>query len=440
MDIVQILLFPIFVLLPIILVLYYRVYYIESDGDKFFFLWGFLLKMFGAISAIIIYTQYYESGDTTYYFDSGVALADFSRNYPSKMIEALSQYRYIDYMDFDFLPYLNKIVYRSDPYTITVVKITAILNLLTNDSFLYTSLLCSYISFFAAWKFYKLINQRITRFQKQIGYAIFFMPSAVFWGSGLFKDTFTLAGLFLFYVGSINILAYRKITLSNIVLGIIGFLLMMKIRSFFLLVSLPFMAIWVISVRYSNISSSTVKMLFIPFFSGAFFGGGYFILSSLTSTFEELKIENLQDRTKGFQSWHTTLKGSAYSIGETNFTPLGIAQKIPAAINVTLFRPYITEATKPIIFLSFLQSFAFILITIYVILRMKVIYFFVHIFRSPEGFSLLGFSFFYAFIVGFTSYNFGALDRYKIPCLSTYIIALIFIFESYYNSLKDKIE
>jgi hypothetical protein len=440
MDIVQILLFPIFVLLPIIFVLYYRVYYIESENDKFFFLWGFLLKIFGAISAILIYTQYYKSGDTTYYFDSGSALADFYRNYPTKIIEALSQYRYVDYKDFDFLPYLNKILYRNDPYTITVVKIASIFNLLTNDSFLYTSLICSYFSFFAAWKFYKLINIRITRFQKQIGYAIFFMPSVIFWGSGLFKDTFTLAGLFLFYVGSIHILAYRQYSLSNIFLGVIGFLLMMKIRSFFLLVSLPFMAIWIISVRYSNIASSTIKVLFIPFFSVALFGGGYFILNSLTSTFEELKIENLQDRTKGFQSWHTTLKGSAYSIGETDFTTLGIAQKIPAAINVTLFRPYITEATKPIIFLSFLQSFIFMLITAYIILRMRVIYFFVHIFRSPEGFSLLGFSFFYAFIVGFTSYNFGALDRYKIPCLSTYIIALVFIFESYYNSLKDKIE
>jgi hypothetical protein len=43
----------------------------------------------------------------------------------------------------------------------------------------------------------------------------------------------------------------------------------------------------------------------------------------------------------------------------------------------------------------------------------------------------MGFSLFYAFVVGFTSYNFGALDRYKIPCLSTYIISLLLTLESY---------
>jgi hypothetical protein len=46
------------------------------------------------------------------------------------------------------------------------------------------------------------------------------------------------------------------------------------------------------------------------------------------------------------------------------------------------------------------------------------------------------FSLIFAFAVGISSYNFGALSRYKIPCLPFYAIALILIY--YKNVPKGK--
>ncbi|TVR77560.1 MAG: hypothetical protein EA412_10750, partial [Chitinophagaceae bacterium] len=47
------------------------------------------------------------------------------------------------------------------------------------------------------------------------------------------------------------------------------------------------------------------------------------------------------------------------------------------------------------------------------------------------------FAIIFAFGVGFTSFNFGALARYKTPCLAFYLIGISLI---YYYSKKDKKE
>lgn len=431
MDLIHILLFPILFLFPLIILLYYRYYYLDNIQDKFFFLWGFLLKIIGAVAAILIYTYYYKGGDISTYQSSGIALADYIRSHPSKLFDVLFESTFYQYADPDFYLYKTKIIYLKDRFTMSIVKIAAVLNIIGFDSFFYSNLLSAYFSFYASWKFYRFISARISLYKWQIGYAIFFMPSVIFWGSGLFKDTYTLAGLYLMIIGAVELIAYRNYRIRFVFYVAIGLFLTINIRSFFLLVSLPFIVVWIVSVRYKQISSATIRMLFIPVFLFILLIGSTFLITSLTSSMKELSLENLQDRSKGFQSWHLSLKGSAYTLGEIEYTPSGIIKKAPAAINVTLFRPFLTEATKPIIFLSFLQSFAFILITLYVILKMRIYNFFFYLFQTPEGLALMGFSLFYAFVVGFTSFNFGALDRYKIPCLSPYILSLIFIYEKY---------
>lgn len=437
MDIIHFVLAPFLLLFPIILVLYYRTYYISSRTDKYFFVWGFILKIFGATSAVLIYTQYYKGGDTTYYQQTGAVLADYVREYPSKFFRLLFNSHLKDYTDFEFIPYrATGIIYLNEKFSYTISKISMLVNLITFNSFFYTSIICSYFSFFASWNFYKFIVDKIQYYKKPVGYAIFFMPSVIFWGSGLFKDTFSLIGLYLILIGAVNIFGYKKYTLANLIFMIVGYYLLVNIRSFFLIIALPCILVWIFSIRYYSIKNKTLKLLFVPVFIITASVGGYLVIGQLTESIQELSLENLKDRSKGFQDWHSTLKGSAYTIDISDYSTASIIQKMPEAINVTLFRPYLWEVNKPIVFLSAIQSFILLIITLYLLLRMRIIYFFINLFKSPEAITLLGFSLFYAFITGFTSFNFGALDRYKIPCLSPYVLSLIFVLDTYRKSIS----
>ena len=92
---------------------------------------------------------------------------------------------------------------------------------------------------------------------------------------------------------------------------------------------------------------------------------------------------------------------------------------------VTLFRPFIWEARKVIVGLSALEAIAFLLGTLYVLMKIGIGGFFRKVFSDPNLTFFLCFSLIFAFAVGISSYNFGALSRYKIPCLPFYSALLI---------------
>jgi hypothetical protein len=253
------------------------------------------------------------------------------------------------------------------------------------------------------------------------------MPSAIFWGSGIFKDTFTLGAIFLLFYSFIYLFIIRKFSILLLLSFILSLYLLKNIRSFFLITILPFLVFWVFQHNYNRIKNFGLKMVMAPIFIVILVGFVVVGTQLLNNFFVELDAEKFQDKLMGFQGWHTTLKGSAYSLGKMEYTPLGYLKKFPAAVNVTFFRPYITEVNKPLIFLSFLQGLFFTFFTLYIIFRYNFVRFFGQLFKSYDAIALLGFSLFFGFITGLTSYNFGALDRYKIPCLSTYIIALLIV-------------
>ena len=130
-------------------------------------------------------------------------------------------------------------------------------------------------------------------------------------------------------------------------------------------------------------------------------------------------------------------EGSAYDLG--NFTPTltGMLTKFPLAVNVTLFRPYLWEARKPIIFLNAIEAFLFLFFTLKVIFSVGLKRIWKSIARSPNIQFCLVFTLIFAFAVGISSYNFGALSRYRIPCLPFYAMALVLI---YYDnkSIRNK--
>ncbi|GAB4234830.1 MAG: hypothetical protein Tsb0034_08690 [Ekhidna sp.] len=119
--------------------------------------------------------------------------------------------------------------------------------------------------------------------------------------------------------------------------------------------------------------------------------------------------------------------GSSYSLGITDFTVPNLISKIPAALNVTLFRPYIWEVRNPLMLAAAVESLAIFLFTIYVIVKVGFGKFFGRIWRSPLILSTFVYCFSFAFAIGITSNNFGTLTRYKIPVIPFYVIGLILI-------------
>jgi len=87
----------------------------------------------------------------------------------------------------------------------------------------------------------------------------------------------------------------------------------------------------------------------------------------------------------------------------------------PAAVNVSLFRPYLWEIKNLLMMISSLEAFVLLILTVYVIIKATTVLF------------CLLFALSYAFAVGVSTYNFGSLVRYKIPMMPFYSIAIFYI-------------
>jgi hypothetical protein len=97
------------------------------------------------------------------------------------------------------------------------------------------------------------------------------------------------------------------------------------------------------------------------------------------------------------------------------------------AINVTLFRPYFWEAKNIMMVAAALESSIILFYSFFIFLGLGFFKVLRLINEDPFLLMCLAFALLFAFAVGFSSYNFGALVRYKIPCIPFYLSALFIL-------------
>ena len=100
--------------------------------------------------------------------------------------------------------------------------------------------------------------------------------------------------------------------------------------------------------------------------------------------------------------------------------------KIPQAVNVSLFRPYLWEVKNPLMLFSSLESLILLAITAAVVIKKGSVM--GKAMRNPTIVFCLVFSLTFAFAVGVSTFNFGTLSRYKIPLLPFYCLLMVFLF------------
>jgi len=297
------------------------------------------------------------------------------------------------------------------------------------DSYPVISIYFSLFSLYCSWKFFSLLSRLYPdpRLIQKFAYCLFYIPSVFFWGSGVFKDSLTLSALFIFSYSIYGVIVDRKITPYNILMLAVGAYLMFCIRSFFLIILIPCLGFWFFAIfRDRFIKSNLFRSISFPLLLIIALLVIIFGLGRVMGGSSDLNETSLQNKAAGFQSWHESQGGSTYSLGMTDFSAASLIKVLPLAVNVTLFRPYVWETHTAFQMVSALQSLFFMLYFILTLYRTKL-GFFSSITQDSLILFSISFSVFYAFVTGFTSYNFGALDRYKIPALPFFMIALVLI-------------
>jgi len=409
-------------------------FYRHSKADDTIYKWfltGFLVKVFGGVFFSLIFVYYYKFGDSFEYYRGAVMLGNTFLNSPSDYFDLLlseSSHNHVGHLR----QYTDSLAYSDSPEEWFMVKLISPISVLTFKSYLTINLFMSIISFFGSWKLFKVFSSILPKQKKYAFIASFLIPSMIFWGSGLMKDTLTLAGInYMIYILYFGIVKgnFRIIYLLG---AIFWFYITFTLKSYIVIAFLPSVILTLYFKYKSHIQSQFLRAISTPIIFTLFLIIGFFSLKVLSETSTKYNANQLEGSIKGFHSWHTTLGGSSYNLGDVEYTVMGAFKKIPAALNVTFFRPYIWEARSIVVILGALESVLLFSLFIYILIKTKM---------NPFKFlkdtvllkALIVFILIFGFAVGFTSYNFGALGRYKMPVMSLFAFLLVYV----YTKQKD---
>ena len=301
-------------------------------------------------------------------------------------------------------------------------------------------MLLAFICYYSIWRLYQMFLIEFPTLQREFAIAILFMPSVVFWGSGLLKDSMTFAAVAAFTASFHHLLKIRTHTLRNIIYIIISSYILILIKPYIFFAVLPGSILWLVGYQLSKVTNPLVKSTIAPLLIALSVLSGYLMLRLMGETLGEYSVTNVLDKAyvTNQDLKQEYYQGAAFDIGDFDPTVQGILGKIPAAITAALFRPYLWEAYNAGMIMSSVENFVLLMITIYLVFKMRVYYLFLLMFRHHILFFSVFFSLFFSFSVGLTTSNFGSMVRYKIPAIPFFVASLFIIHHTFLQLEKEK--
>lgn len=399
---------------------------VTDEVNRRYFLPALTVRIVGALAVGFVYQFYYEGGDTFAYHTHG------SRPLWEAIVESPLDGIPLLFSNGEYGPGIwetaSRIWYWNDPQSFFVIRLAAILDLLTFSSYSGTAILFAVIAFTGGWMFFLTFYKLYPQIHRWIAFSILFVPTVVFWGSGIFKDTITLSALGVATYGVHQIFIERKLGSFSIVLLLISLGVIFAIKKYILMCFLPAVFLWWAARHLAGISSMMLRMIVAPVAGLLTIGLAFFAIFKVGEDDPRYQISQLAETAKVTAydiryGWGARMgEGSGYTLGELDGTWQSMLKLAPQAINISLYRPYLWEVTNPLMLLSALEGLVLLLLTLRVVwrVRWKIISYL----QKPDVLFCLVFAFVFAFAVGVSTFNFGTLSRYKIPMMPYFLLAL----------------
>ncbi|MBS1506743.1 MAG: hypothetical protein JSS79_08860 [Bacteroidetes bacterium] len=439
MELRDLIVTPLLIILVLAVAYFLRPVATDSVTRKYYFP-ALIAKMIGAILIGLIYQFYYHGGDTFTYHTHG------SRPIWEAIMDSPAEGFRILFSNGTYGKGLWKIsdaVWQwRDDHSFFVVRIATFFDLLTFSTYSATAILFAVFGFAGGWLLFLTFYYRSPGHARLLAWSCLFIPSVIFWGSGILKDTVTLTCIGISTFAFDRLFLKKQYKAIYVVLLLISLYFIYSIRPFILQAFVPSLILWLFSNRLQGIRSFALRILMIPFALLLLLSSAYFFVTKISEGDRRYAIDRLAEtaRITAYDIRFYTGKdaGSGYSLGELDGTLTNMLTRLPQAINVSLFRPYPWEVHNLLIAFSSLESTAFLFLTLYCLFR-----YFPQVSRSwssPDVLFCFSFSLIFAFVVGISTYNFGSLARYKIPLLPFYLIGLTLLTPSRNeNELTDPV-
>lgn len=393
---------------------------------------GLLFKLIGSILFCMVYSFYYDGGDTNAYFRSAKAIANlFSKNFSVAFSILTNHLTMENHHFFDYKTGIPEWYMYKRAETFAAARYTVPFVFLGMKSFFSTSLLLATFSYIGVWKLFMLFTRIYPDYTKNLAISILYIPSFVFWGSGIMKDTYIVGAVCWFTYNFYKIFIVREKVWINFLFLVFNFWLIATLKAYIISALFLGMFFWLNSAYLNKIKSIVVKAIIFPFIIVIVLFSSVYVFNNISELLGDYgsldsAIEKAQITQKDLLR-EEQYGSNNYDLGEIDGSLSGLLKKAPLAIFTAIYRPSIIEVGSITVLFSVIENTILLLVSIYILLKTKPIKLLRIIKVNPIIQYSLAFSLVLAFGVGLASANFGALVRYKIPVIPFFFSSLFIL-------------
>lgn len=403
---------------------------VRKEPEYRHFLWGLFIKAFGALFFSLIYFYYYQGGDTISYFYSAVSMSHLAVADPLAFFSVLfgpNDQAHISL--FSVLPVKPLDYVYFDSRTFMVIRFISPLVLLAFRSYVLTALLLSSICYIGIWRCYQTFVRYFPSLTDKLAIAFLYMPSVVFWGAGIMKDTLTMTAT-CWWVYCFDQVFFRKERLIFNVAGlVVAAFFLLTVKPYIFMVLMPVTLLWWMYYRVARMKNVLFRVMVLPVALLVMTGGIYAVLTNLGDQLGKFSLDAAMDTTMNIQRDMQRAEeyGSNYfNIGELDGTIGGTFKRFPAALNAALFRPYLWESRNVVMVLSAMENTWLLAMALWMLWQTRVWFFLRCLRGNPMVMMMVSFTVLFGIIIGLTTPNFGALVRFKIQ-LVPFLVSAFYI-------------
>jgi hypothetical protein len=403
-----------FILFPVYIAVYYFLFIARKHDDdpilKYYCKQGYWIKCF-AVLAFTLFNAILSPGDSFgLYYTEGANIYRLILGDSSHI-----KWLYLSGPEFDqtlLRNYLNQGYFRAEN-NYMVARFVAFLSFVGLGKYLLVNFFFAMIAYSGVWRLYRFFYEQYPHLYKQFAIAILYLPTFVFWSSGILKDPLCIASIgWITYAMYESFYKKKDLVKNGIILLVFGYILAV-LKIYILISYVPFLVLYLILINVNLVKNKALKWILGP----------ALIIGSVLAG---QRVMNQFDDELG------TFAGgeSSFSLGvDFDGSIISLLKMAPAAIIATFYRPFIWESRKLSTLLSSFESMAIMFFTLFVLYKSGPKQFLLSIRKDPVILYCILFALLFGLFVGATTPNFGSLVRYKIPCMPFYVIALFMINE-----------
>lgn len=423
---------PVYFLLLLIWVIRWKKKHFNNSPLKKYIVPAFLIKIVCCILLAFLYEFYYGFGDPHNYYTGAVEIWNATKANPLYGLELV--FKPIDKCSpaaQEFATHMSMPAFSSG--VVSMFKISGFIGIFCFGTYLPIALVFTLLSFIGSWKIFTVFAEEFPHQSKKIAITCLFIPSFVFWSTNILKDPLCIFGLGL-CVSALHNFIKGRFSLFILFQMFAGAFIILTLKSYIFYIFLA-AGLFAVYIRWISNSKSKYKF-FIK-------SGFWVILISLTAWMisqrdylVEMVYVNSMKTILVVQNVQKDEGGSVYVLSNIDYNSFtGIIRSYLQSLNVALFRPYPWETSSIIVLANALESFIVMLITFYLLIKLKITGFFTFAFKNSMLTFALIFTLLLAPLAGLISFNFGTLVRYKTPVVPFYYTYLSLL---YYKSKEKK--